>query len=53
MNRVCKITLLITMAVVIWKVLEIEKHTKKSNYYLSVSSKELPELSANTIASIY
>ncbi len=53
MNSLYKTTLLITMAVVIWKVVEIEKNTRKLDYSLSVSSSGLPRLSANSIASMY
>ncbi len=53
MNILYKTTLLITMAVVTWKVIEIEKNTRKLDYSLSVSSSDLPKLSANSIASMY
>ncbi|CAC6115628.1 hypothetical protein U688_02741 [Staphylococcus aureus W29651] len=53
MNALYKTTLLITMTVVTWKVWKIEKNTRNADYPLSVSLSDLPELSANSIASIY
>lgn len=53
MNALYKTPLLITMTVVTWKVWKIEKNTRNADYPLSVSLSDLPELSANSIASIY
>ncbi|MGX0386926.1 hypothetical protein ACUXE7_001185 [Staphylococcus hominis] len=53
MNILYKITLLTTMAVVIWKVMKIEKNTRKIDYSLSISTLDLPKLSAKSIASMY
>lgn len=52
MNRLYKITLLITMAVVTWKVCKIESNTRK-NYLASVSSSLTARPLAKSIASRY
>ncbi|HDH6816763.1 TPA: hypothetical protein PI970_001449 [Staphylococcus aureus] len=52
MNILYKTTLLIAMAVVTWRVWKIEKNTRNADCALSVSLSDLPELSANSIASI-
>lgn len=55
MSKLYKTTLLITMAVVTWKVWKIEK-LNATKYYestASISSSELAKLSANSIASRY
>lgn len=52
-NILYKTTLLITMAVVTWKVMKIEKNTRKIDYSLSISTLDLPKLSAKSIASMY
>ncbi|HDR8688790.1 TPA: hypothetical protein QC974_002451 [Staphylococcus aureus] len=52
MNTLFKTALLITMAVATWKVWKIEKNTRNADCALSVSLSDLPELTANSIASI-
>ena len=53
MNKLYKTTLLIAMAVVTWKVVKIEKNTRKIDYSLSISTLDSPRLSAKSIASMY
>lgn len=53
MSKLYKTTLLITMTVVTWKVIKIEKSTKSIDYCSSVLSEDLPKLSANSIALMY
>lgn len=53
MSKLYKTTLLITMAVVTWKVWKIEENITKIYCSLSRSSRELPKLSANSMALMY
>ncbi|PNZ59369.1 hypothetical protein CD149_08850 [Staphylococcus condimenti] len=53
MSKLYKTTLLITMAVVTWKVWKVEGNIRKIYRSLSRSSRELPKLSANSMASRY
>ncbi len=48
MNTLYKTTLLITMAVVTWKVIEAEKNDMHSHYSSIVSSSRLEKLLANS-----